>query len=360
VALTAPTGAGSVIHDAAQLGAVSATVVRAEGARGQRLSTVGITSIGDTHRIYKQTGIKVQYDTSIPTIRWKQAARRQIRLRLVVPTAILERQIKAGVSRSSTRAACNLARLAGHCPRLAGYDPGTSTPSTTCGHNRHLVQRQGDARATRSNGKIAVGRRVKPENLAKFKDCGVHMLDSSDDIMPALALPRPQSDSADPKELDKAADLDDEDPLPRCGNPFLEYLQRAGERRDLLRGRLVGDIKAGAEARREARTRRIAIRSEGGGPDVLRQPRHPEDAKNVARRTPSIDFLLKPEVAAKNSNLVAYANATWRARTDRQSVLEDPSIYPDAGPPWPALHGQRRATRIARALNGFGRRSRGK
>ena len=25
----------------------------------------------------------------------------------------------------------------------------------------------------------------KPEKLAKFKDCGVHMLDSSDDILPA-------------------------------------------------------------------------------------------------------------------------------------------------------------------------------
>ena len=25
----------------------------------------------------------------------------------------------------------------------------------------------------------------KPENLARFKDCGVHMLDSADDILPA-------------------------------------------------------------------------------------------------------------------------------------------------------------------------------
>ncbi|MDH8227949.1 spermidine/putrescine ABC transporter substrate-binding protein PotF, partial [Klebsiella pneumoniae] len=24
-----------------------------------------------------------------------------------------------------------------------------------------------------------------PENLAKFKDCGIHMLDSADDILPA-------------------------------------------------------------------------------------------------------------------------------------------------------------------------------
>ena len=28
----------------------------------------------------------------------------------------------------------------------------------------------------------------KPENLAKFKDCGVHMLDSSDDILPRRCI----------------------------------------------------------------------------------------------------------------------------------------------------------------------------
>ncbi len=48
----------------------------------------------------------------------------------------------------------------------------------------------------------------KPENLAKFKDCGVQMLDSADDIMPAalhyLGL---NPNSTDASELDKAADL---------------------------------------------------------------------------------------------------------------------------------------------------------
>ncbi len=48
----------------------------------------------------------------------------------------------------------------------------------------------------------------KPELLAKFKDCGVHMLDSADDILPAalhyLGLDPNSSKEAD---LQKAADL---------------------------------------------------------------------------------------------------------------------------------------------------------
>jgi putrescine transport system substrate-binding protein len=48
----------------------------------------------------------------------------------------------------------------------------------------------------------------KPENLAKFKDCGVMMLDSADDILPAalhyLGLDPNSTHQAD---LEKAADL---------------------------------------------------------------------------------------------------------------------------------------------------------
>ena len=48
----------------------------------------------------------------------------------------------------------------------------------------------------------------RPELLAKFKDCGVHMLDSPDDVMPAalnyLGLP---PNSKQPADLEKAGEL---------------------------------------------------------------------------------------------------------------------------------------------------------
>ena len=48
----------------------------------------------------------------------------------------------------------------------------------------------------------------KPENLAKFRDCGMQMLDSADDIIPAaLHFLGLNPNSHDPKDLEKAADL---------------------------------------------------------------------------------------------------------------------------------------------------------
>ncbi len=44
-----------------------------------------------------------------------------------------------------------------------------------------------------------------------------------------------------------------------------------------------------------------------------------------------IDYLLRPEVAAKNSNLVAYANGNLASQKFiDKAVLDDKSIYPDA------------------------------
>jgi len=57
----------------------------------------------------------------------------------------------------------------------------------------------------------------------------------------------------------------------------------------------------------------------------------PKDAKNVAAAHAFIDYLQKPEVAAKNSNLISYANGNLASQKliDKE-VLEDPTIYPDA------------------------------
>ncbi len=53
--------------------------------------------------------------------------------------------------------------------------------TTGIGYNVKMVQK-----ILGADGKIDSWDIVfKPENLAKFKDCGIHMLDSADDIFPA-------------------------------------------------------------------------------------------------------------------------------------------------------------------------------
>jgi len=58
----------------------------------------------------------------------------------------------------------------------------------------------------------------------------------------------------------------------------------------------------------------------------------PKDAAHVAEAHAFIDYLLRPEVAAMNSNLVAYANGNLASQKFiDKSVLADRSVYPDAG-----------------------------
>src|SRR5262249_18828659 len=57
----------------------------------------------------------------------------------------------------------------------------------------------------------------------------------------------------------------------------------------------------------------------------------PKDAGHVDEAHAFIDYLLRPEVAAKNSNLVAYANGNLASQKFLdKSVLDDNNVYPDA------------------------------
>src|SRR5215471_16493109 len=143
----------------------------------------------------KETGIKVRYDTfdSNDTLETKLLAGKS-GYDVVVPTAyFLERQIKAGVFQKLDKA--KLPNLANMWPeisqRLAVYDPGNQYAvnymwgTTGIGYNvkkaREILKVDGPIDAAMASWGIV----FKPQQLAKFKDCGIHMLDSADDIMPA-------------------------------------------------------------------------------------------------------------------------------------------------------------------------------
>src|SRR5204862_1716742 len=107
-----------------------------------------------------------------------------------------------------------LANLANAWPvvtqRLATYDPGNLYAAnymwgtTGIGYNVKAVQKILGADARIDSWDIV----FKPENLSKFKDCGVHMLDSADDILPAaLTWLKLDPNSSKQADLDKAADL---------------------------------------------------------------------------------------------------------------------------------------------------------
>jgi putrescine transport system substrate-binding protein len=288
----------------------------------------------------KETGIKVQYDTfdANETLETKLLAGKS-GYDVVVPTAyFLERQIKGGVFQKLDKS--KLKNLGNVWPdiakRLSVYDPGNQFAvnymwgTTGIGYNvKAMRERLG------ATGKIDSWDIVfRPENLAKFRDCGIHMLDSADDVLPAaLHFLGLNPNSSDPKELEEAGEL-----LMKI-RPSVrkfhssEYLNALASGEICLVVGWSGDIKQSQKRAIDAKNEieiAYAIPKEGAQMffDNLAIPK---DAKHVDEALAFIDYLLRPEVAAKNSNLVAYANGNLASQKFiDKGVLDDRSIYPDA------------------------------
>ena len=297
---------------------------------------VGPTVIED---FAKETGIKVRYDLfdSNDTLETKLLAGKS-GYDVVVPTGnFLQRQIKAGVFQPLDKT--KLPNLANIWPeiarRLAAYDPGNQYAvnymwgTTGIGYN-----------LKKARDVLGPDRKIdswdivfKPDNLAKFKDCGVYLLDSADDILPSalryLGLDPNASSEAD---LQKAADLMSKiRPSVRKFHSS-EYINALATGEICFVVGFSGDIKQAQKRAAEAKNGVdivYAIPKEGAQLwfDNLAIPR---DAKNAAEAHEFINYLQKPEVAAKNSNFISYANGNLASQkfVDK-AILDDKTIYPD-------------------------------
>jgi putrescine transport system substrate-binding protein len=286
-----------------------------------------------------QTGIRVQYDTfdSNDILETKLLAGKS-GYDVVVPTAyFLQRQIKAGVFQKLDKSKLpNLVNAWDDIARrLAVYDPGNEYAVNYMWGTVGIGYNVAKAKAA-LGGQLIDSWDVlfKPEVIAKFKDCGVHMLDSADDVFPAaLHYLKLDPNSINPADLERAADLVSKvRPSVRKFHSS-EYLNAlAGGDICLVLG-FSGDVKQAQKRAAEAKNGveiGYAIPHDGAQLwfDNLAIPK---DAKNAAEAHALINYLLDPKVAAKNSNFIAYANgnAASRAFID-PAVLDDGAIYPDA------------------------------
>jgi len=55
-----------------------------------------------------------------------------------------------------------------------------------------------------------------------------------------------------------------------------------------------------------------------------------KDAPRIAAAQELINYLLEPEVAARNTNYVSYASGDHPSQFIDQAILDDRTIYPDA------------------------------
>jgi putrescine transport system substrate-binding protein len=287
----------------------------------------------------RETGIKVVYDTfdANETLETRLLAGKS-GYDVVVPTGyFLQRQITAKVFLKFDKS--KLPNLANAWPvitkELATYDPGNNFGAnymwgtTGIGYNVKMVQK-----ILGSDAKIDSWDMVfKPENLAKFKDCGIHMLDSADDILPAaLGYLGIDPNSTKQADLEKAADL-----VIKI-RPYVRKFHSSEYLSALASGEICFVVGWSGDVM-QARSRAAEAKSDveigytipkEGAQMFFDNLAIPADAKNVNEAYELINYLYRPDVAAKNSNFLSYANGNLASqKLVDPKILNDKNIYPD-------------------------------
>lgn len=287
----------------------------------------------------KETGIKVVYDVfdSNELVETKLLAGGS-GYDVVVPTGpFLARQIQAGVFQKLDKA--KLPNLVNVWPdiaeRLAKYDPGNEYAVNYMWGTTGLGINVEKIKAIAADAPVDSLKMIfDPQWAAKFKDCGITVLDAPDETFAiALNYMGKDPDSKDPADLEAAGELW------KSVAPYIQKFNSSEYINALANGDIClalgwsGDILQAQSRAAEAKngvTVEYHIPSEGTYMwfDNLAIP---ADAKNVDEAHAFINYLLKPEVIAKASNYVAYANGNLASQQFiDKAVLENPAVYPPA------------------------------
>lgn len=286
----------------------------------------------------KETGIKVVYDVfdSNELLETKLLAGGS-GYDVVVPTApFLARQIQAGVFQKLDKS--KLTNLPNLWPmvseRLAKYDPGNEYAvnymwgTTGIGYNVAKVKEALGADFTVDSWDAI----FKPENAEKLKSCGINILDASDETF-AIAMNYIGKDP-DSKET---ADLEAGGEVYMNIRPSVRTFNSSAYIDDLANGDICmtigwsGDILQ-AKARAEEANNGVEINyviPKEGTYMWFDNMAIPADAKNVAEAHEFINFLMRPDVIAKASNYVQYANGNLASKEMLDPEVKDnPAVYP--------------------------------
>ncbi len=258
---------------------------------------------------------------------------------VVVPSLqFLGRQIQAGVFQPLDRARLkNYANLdPALMERIAVQDPGNryAVPylwgTTGIGYNADKLTAAFGSTDIASSWDLV----FKPENIAKMKDCGVIFLDTPSELVPiALNYLGEDPNSTNPDTIQKGADL------LKTVRPYIQTFHSSQYIDALANGSAClvigwsGDVLQARDRAEEAGNGvkvAYSIPKEGTALffDMLAIPK---DAKNIDNAYAFIDYLLRPEVAAANTNFVSFPNPVKSALPlVDEAIRDDPTIYPPA------------------------------
>ncbi len=288
----------------------------------------------------RETGIKVVYDVydSNEILETKLLAGGS-GYDVVVPSAspFMVRQIQAGVYQKLDKT--KLPNLANEWDvvqkAVDKYDPGNEYSvnymwgTIGIGYNTKKVKEALGVDSIDSWDAV-----FKPENMQKLNSCGVYFLDAASDVISTALhyLGRNPSSSA-PDDIVKAEEL------MLSVRPYIRKFHSS----EMINALANGDICVAVGYSGDLFQARDRASEADQGVDIayvipkegaqmwFDQMAIPADAKHVDEAHTFINYMLRPEVAAKASNYVFYANGNKASQPllDKE-IIDDPAIYPPA------------------------------
>ena len=287
----------------------------------------------------KETGIKVQYDVfdSNEMLETKLLAG-NTGYDIVVPSAsFLNRQLQAGVHQKLDKSLLpNLKNIdPSIAQRIEAFDKGNEHSvnymwgTSGVGYNvKKIAERMKDAPVD------SFAMFYDPKVVSKFADCGVTILDAPSEVIGTVLIYLGKDANSE-----KPEDLAAAEAVLKAVRPYIKNFHSSNYIEQLANGEIClalgwsGDVLQASTRAEEAKNDvEISYRiPKEGAVMFFDQLAIPKDAKHPKNAHLFIDYLLRPEVAAKNSSYISYANANAAstALIDK-SVTDNPNVYPSA------------------------------
>jgi putrescine transport system substrate-binding protein len=333
----------------ASLALISGTVLAAFGAQAAEPKVLNIYNWSDyiaedtIKNFEKETGIKVRYDNyDNNEILHAKLVAGKTGYDIVVPGShFAKTQIEGGLLQKMDRSKLtnwnNLDK--GLLEQLAKLDPGNAYlvdwmwGYVTVGINVNKV-------------KAALGDLPMPDNawsllfdtkyVSKLKSCGVSVLDSASEVIPAALMY-----AGKPPFSKVAADYAEAAKLLKTIRPFVTRFSSSGYIEEMAAGSTClvlgfsGDINiARSRAAQAKSTPPVVIEAlvpKTGATMFFDTMAIPKDAKNVENAHLFINYILRPEVHASLTNKVFYANPNAASlKFVKKDVAENKTIFLDA------------------------------
>jgi len=255
---------------------------------------------------------------------------------IVVPSgAFFERQLQADIYRKLDKSLLpNLKNVDPEVARAAArYDPGNQYSVDYMWITSGVGYNTADIHARLADAPVDSWRMLfDPAIVSRFQDCGVQILDAPSEVVATVLIVLGRNPNSNSPEDLKAAEQ-----ALKAMRPYVRYVDSSRYIDNLANGDIClamgwsGDVKQAHDRARDAGKGidvAYSIPQEGAisNYDVLAIP---ADAPHVRNAHLFINYLLRPEIAARNSNLIKYANAVSASIQPLDAaVRSDPGVYP--------------------------------